>query len=119
MQRFTVVIGNPPYSGLSGNLGPNAVALIEPFRFVDGERITERGALALELNLQDNYVKFWGLLAKYIKESGVGVASFITNSRFLASHSLRGLRWNLKTTFSQGFFLISAVRSERQCGRGC
>ena len=114
-KRFTVVIGNPPYSKLSGNLGPAAVALVEPFRFVDGERIVEKGALALELNLQDDYVKFWGLLCARVLEAGVGVASYITNSRYLASPTLRGLRSYLRGHFSRGFFLdLGGQISERK-----
>ena len=46
-KRFTVVIGNPPYSINSCNLQETAVALVEPFRYVDGEKIQERGALKI------------------------------------------------------------------------
>ena len=60
-QRFTVVIGNPPYSKMSANLSEAAVALIEPFRYLSGERIVVKAALAHELNLQDDYVKFFRL----------------------------------------------------------
>jgi SOS-response transcriptional repressor LexA len=114
-QRFTVVIGNPPYSKMSGNLGPDAVALVEPFRFVSGERIVEKGALALELNLQDDYVKFWGLLCSQVLASGAGVGSYISNSRYLASPTLRGMRAHLCEHFSQGFFLdLGGQVSERK-----
>jgi hypothetical protein len=104
-QRFTAIIGNPPYSKMSGNLGPAAIALVEPFRSVDGERIVEKGALALELNLQDDYVKFWGLLCKLILATDAGVASFISNSRYLASPTLRGLRGHICERFAKAYFL--------------
>jgi predicted helicase/SOS-response transcriptional repressor LexA len=114
-QRFTVVIGNPPYSKMSGNLGPAAVALVEPFRYVDGQRIVEKGALALELNLQDDYVKFWGLLCKEILATNAGVASFISNSRYLGSPTLRGLRGYLCGHFSKAYFLdLGGQVSERK-----
>jgi hypothetical protein len=100
-KRFTIIIGNPPYSKISANLGAEAVRLIDPFRFVAGERIIERGALALELNLQDDYVKFWGLLRRCLLATEVGVGGYITNSRYLASPTLRGLRWNLKELFDR------------------
>ena len=91
-RRFTAVLGNPPYSKKSGNLSDDAIALVEPFRFVDGEKIVERGALAHEINLQDDYVKFFGLASKLIDLSSSGVVAFITNSTYLGSRSLRGMR---------------------------
>lgn len=90
--RFTVVIGNPPYAKLSSNLAPAAVGFVEPFRYLDGERITERGALAHEINLQDDYVKFYGFMFRSITDAGVGLGSFISNFRYLDSTSLRGYR---------------------------
>ena len=90
--RFTVILGNPPYSKMSGNRSAAAIELVGPFRAVDGTPIVERGALALELNLQDDYVKFWGLLYSLIEKSGAGAGCYITNSRYLASTSLRGMR---------------------------
>jgi len=104
-QRFTVILGNPPYSKMSGNLGPEAVGLVEPFRSVEGNKIIEKGALAFELNLQDDYVKFWGLIRKLILEATTGIAGFITNSRYLASTSLRGMRWSLSGAFGQASFV--------------
>ncbi len=100
-QQFTVVIGNPPYSKMSANLEPEAVRLIEPFRYVDGTLIVERGALAHELNLQDDYVKFFGLLFKVLSKTGVGIGGFITNFRYIDSPSLRGLRHLALTTFNR------------------
>jgi hypothetical protein len=118
-QRFTVVIGNPPYSKMSGNLGEHAVRLIEPFRFVDRDRIVEKGALALELNLQDDYVKFWALLRHKLMATDVGVGAYITNSRYLASPTLRGLRWNLKQLFDRASFLnLGGQVSERSDSAG-
>ena len=114
-QRFTVAIGNPPYSKMSGNLGPAAVALIEQFRSVDGERIIEKGALAFELNLQDDYVKFWGLICKELLATGAGVGSFISNSRYLASPTLRGFRGYICGSFSKAYFLdLGGQVSERK-----
>jgi predicted helicase len=116
-RRFTVVIGNPPYSKMSANLGESAVSLVEPFRFVRGERIVEKGALALELNLQDDYVKFWGLLCAQLDRARVGVGSYITNSRYLSSPTLRGLRAYMAFAFRRGFFLdLGGQVSERRGG---
>jgi predicted helicase len=58
---FTIVLGNPPYSIQSANLSQVHRALVDRYRFVDGERIRERGALQFEKNIQDDYVKFFAL----------------------------------------------------------
>lgn len=92
-KRFTVVIGNPPYSYMSGNLTEAAAALIEPFRYVDGERIRERSALSLERSLQDDFVKFLGLAIRLCDAVRHGfVLGFITNNSYMDSPMHRGLR---------------------------
>lgn len=100
-KTFTVVIGNPPYSKMSANLGEYAVNLIEPFRYVDGERIVERGALAHEINLQDDYVKFYGFMFRALSKTSVGVGSYISNFRYLDSGSLRGFRHHALRSFGR------------------
>lgn len=47
------VIGNPPYSGISQNMGNWITGLIEDYKYVDGEHFGERKHW-----LQDDYVKF-------------------------------------------------------------
>ncbi len=89
----TVVIGNPPYSYMSGNMTVEAKRLIEPFRFVDGAKIKEKNALILERALQDDFIKFLAYsLAQMIKSNSNGVSGFITNSSYLDSTFLRGFR---------------------------
>jgi len=91
-KRFTIIIGNPPYSKMSANLSSDAVRYVEPFRFIGSELIVEKGALAHELNLQDDYVKFYGLMLNIINRTGVGIGSYISNFSYLDSRSLRGMR---------------------------
>lgn len=95
--RFTVVVGNPPYSQYSMNLTDDAKAHIEKFRYSDGQRIRARNALQLERNLNDDYVKFLGMATGLIP--GAGVLGMITNRMFLDSESLVGLREWLVTNF--------------------
>jgi predicted helicase len=104
-QCFTVVIGNPPYSKLSANLGPEQRRLVDAYRSVDGQRIVERGALALEMNLQDDYVKFVRISQMAIDRSGVGIIGLITNHGYLSTPTLRGLRSSLLKTASKTFVL--------------
>ena len=95
----TVALGNPPFSVRSGNLDPASRALVEPYRFVGGERIAERGALRLEMHLQDDYVKFMRLAEREIERNGTGVLGLVTNSGYLDAPTLRGMRHSLLRTF--------------------
>jgi SOS-response transcriptional repressor LexA len=99
--RFSVVVGNPPYSLLSANMEPQHRALIEDYKFVDGVRIQERGALQLEKNLNDDYVKFTRLSQLAIVTAGVGVSGLITNHSFLDNPTMRGMRWSLLQSSSR------------------
>lgn len=89
----TVLVGNPPYAIQSANLTAEARALIEPFKFINGERIQEKGALQLERNLNDDYVKFWSYVINALKRSTCGIASMITNRAYSDNPTLRGMRW--------------------------
>jgi predicted helicase len=100
-----VVIGNPPYAGLSANLTPHARTIVERYRFVSGTRIYERGALQFEKNLQDDYVKFFSWSEVVSTASGYGLLGFISNDGFLDTPTLRGMRWSLQTSFSELRFL--------------
>jgi Type ISP C-terminal specificity domain len=104
-QRFTIIIGNPPYSINSCNLQESAVALVEPFRYVDGEKIQERGALKFETILQDDYVKFWGLGIQILGKTPSGIISMISNNGFLTNRVLRGVRKTLLDKFNRLTFI--------------
>jgi predicted helicase len=100
-KRFTVVIGNPPYSLLSANLEPHHRAMIEDYKFVNGVRIHERGALQMEKNLNDDYVKFIRLTQMTIDHAGVGTSGLITNHSFLDNPTMRGVRWSMLRSASR------------------
>lgn len=99
--RFTVVLGNPPYSLLSANLEPHHRALIEEYKFVDGVRIRERGALQMEKNLNDDYVKFIRLTQLTLEAAGTGASGLITNHSFLDNPTMRGVRCSLMKSASK------------------
>jgi len=98
-KRFTVVVGNPPYSKISSNLTPEMRAIIERYRYVNGEKIRERGALQFEINLQDDYVKFFRLCEETVDTSSRGVLGLITNNGYLSTPTLRGMRDSLLESF--------------------
>lgn len=91
---ITVIIGNPPYSSTSQNMSSYARSLVERFKFVDKERISEKGALQFEKNINEDYVKFLGFAMTHI-DRRPSVLGFILNNSFLDSATLRGLRNDL------------------------
>ncbi len=104
-QRFTVVIGNPPYAIHSGNLTPAARAIVDRYRRCLNKPIKERGALQFEKNLQNDYVKFIRIAEAFISASSWGVVGFITSHAFLSNRTLRGMRDSLLETFRSLSFL--------------
>jgi predicted helicase len=90
------VIGNPPYSGISHNMGGWITSLIEDYKYVDGIHFGERKHW-----LQDDYVKFIRLSESLIEKNGEGVLGFITNHGYLDNPTFRGMRWHLLNTFDR------------------
>jgi predicted helicase len=99
--RFTIVIGNPPYSQMSQNLGAQERELVAPYRRIGDVPIYERGAITFERNLQDDYVKFGRLAEIAVTMAGCGVIGLITNHSFLSNITLRGMRYHLMQTFDR------------------
>jgi predicted helicase len=95
-KRFTVVIGNPPYSGHSANTGDWISNVMRGYYFVDGVPLGERNPKWL----QDDYVKFMRLGQVTLDESGVGVLGYITNHGYFDNPTFRGMRKSLMTSFS-------------------
>ena len=103
-QRFTVVIGNPPYSGLSSNKGPWIDGLLKgrlpdgtataSYYHVDGEPLGER-----KVWLQDDYVKFIRLSQWLLDGTGAGIHGYISNHGYLDNPTFRGMRWSLMQSF--------------------
>lgn len=94
-KRFTVVVGNPPYSGISSNMTEHAQHLVDVYKTVDGGALNER-----KLWLQDDYVKFIRKAQTTIDSTNVGVLGYITNHGYLDNPTFRGMRQNLMATFS-------------------
>jgi predicted helicase len=91
-----VVLGNPPYSGISKNNGDWITNLIEDYKYVDGEHFGERKHW-----LQDDYVKFLRFGEYFVEKNGEGVLAFINNHGFLDNPTFRGMRWHLLKTFDK------------------
>jgi predicted helicase len=111
---FTVVVGNPPYSHRANMLSPEQRALIEPYKFINGQRMKVRGALQLERNLNDDYVKFVRFSQELIAHTGTGVVGLITNNAYLENLTFPGMRNSLMATF--GFVEIVNLHGSLKTG---
>ena len=104
--RFTVVIGNPPYSGLSSNMGPWVDGLLkgrlpdgtrtESYYHVNGEPLGER-----KVWLQDDYVKFVRISQWLLDRTSVGIHGYISNHGYIDNPTFRGMRWSLMRSFNR------------------
>ncbi|HEY3320749.1 MAG TPA: type ISP restriction/modification enzyme [Planctomycetota bacterium] len=84
-QRFTAIIGNPPYSVSSQNKNP----------WIDGLCAALKERVQCERNIQplnDDYVKFLALAQHLRSMAGCGVLGMITNRSFINGKIHRGLR---------------------------
>jgi predicted helicase len=96
-RRFTVVIGNPPYSRDSSNRNAFAESLVEIYKTeVRNERNIQP--------LSDDYVKFMGLSHSLIAASGFGFVGLITNHSFIRGLIHRGLRAQICFFFNKSYF---------------
>jgi hypothetical protein len=94
-KRFTVVIGNPPYSGHSANNGVWIARLVGDYYFIDGSPLGEKNSKWL----QDDYVKCIRLGQQCVRQSGVGIFSFITNHGYIDNPTFRGMRQSFMRQF--------------------
>ena len=105
------VIGNPPYSVRSQNMGPSAKwirGLVEEYRYVDGKHFGEKKSW-----LQDDYIKFVRLAQYKVEKNKEGVVGMITNHGYLEGPTFRGMRWHLMNSFDE-IYILDLHGSERQ-----
>jgi predicted helicase len=98
--QILVILGNPPYSGISSNVGKWITGLIEDYKYVDGEHFGEKKHW-----LQDDYVKFIRFAQWKIDQNGEGVLGFITNHSYIDNPTFRGMRQSLMKSFDEIFIL--------------
>ncbi|MFQ5851957.1 MAG: type ISP restriction/modification enzyme [Candidatus Binatia bacterium] len=107
-----VILGNPPYSGHSANVGPWISDTIQTYYQVDGKPLGEKNPKWL----QDDYVKFIRFAQWKIEQAGEGVLGFITNHSYLENPTFRGMRQSLMQSFEQIYVLDlhgSSLKKER------
>ena len=95
-----VVLGNPPYSGISSNKGKWITSLINEYKYIDNKHFGERKNW-----LNDDYVKFIRYGQYFIDRNGEGILAYINNHSFLDNPTFRGMRWHLLRSFDKIFIL--------------
>ncbi len=97
-----VVMGNPPYSGVSANETEYANSLIKKYKVEPGgmEKLQERKHW-----LNDDYVKFIAFSEQMIEKNGAGIMALITNNGYLDNPTFRGMRWHLLQTFDKIYII--------------
>ncbi len=107
-QRFTVVIGNPPYSGHSANpsrRSDNSLTFIGRLMEDYKEGCPELYKPAQAKWLQDDYVKFLRFAEEVLRGSPCRVLGYITNHSYLNNPTFRGMRRHLCETFESLRFI--------------
>lgn len=102
-----VIIGNPPYSGISANINDWTEELLktnldnaQSYYEIDGKKLDEK-----KLWLQDDYVKFLRFAQWKIQKEGKGIVGMITNHSYLDNPTFRGMRQSLMKTFNEIYIL--------------
>ncbi len=102
---FTVILGNPPFSGVSDNrhawmrqllrgCAPGTDQSVANYFLAEGQPLGERKHW-----LEDDYVKFMRFAHWKIEVAGAGMVALITNHGFLDNATFRGMREQLIGTF--------------------
>lgn len=97
-----VIVGNPPYSGVSSNNTDYANSLVNKYKVEPGgrQKLQERKHW-----LNDDYVKFIAFAEDMIDKNGSGIVAMITNNGYLDNPTFRGMRWHLAQTFDDIYVL--------------
>ncbi|MBB5031496.1 Eco57I restriction-modification methylase domain-containing protein [Prosthecobacter vanneervenii] len=91
-KRFTIVIGNPPYSNFGQlNKIPFILGLLEDYK---------RGLDERKLNLDDDFIKFLRFSQHLLDATGTGILGMITNNVFIDGITHRRMRESLKASFN-------------------
>ncbi len=107
-QPLLVILGNPPYSGMSANINKWTERLLkedingaQSYYKVDGKPLGEKNPKML----QDDYVKFLRFAQWKIEKSGYGIVGMITNHSYLDNPTFRGMRQSLMETFDEIYII--------------
>ncbi len=99
---INIIIGNPPYSGISQNNGEWITKMVNEYKVEPGgkQKLQERKNW-----LNDDYVKFMRLAQHFVERGGAGVLAYINPHGFIDNPTFRGMRWNLMQAFDEIYVL--------------
>ncbi len=107
-EPILVIIGNPPYSGISANQNKWTEQLLktdldgaQSYYTVDGKPLGQKNPRWL----QDDYVKFLRFAQWKIQRAGRGIVAMITNHGYLDNTTFCGMRQSLLKTFDEIYIL--------------
>jgi len=116
-QPVLVILGNPPYSGISANINDWTERLLkedidgtQSYYKVDDQPLGEKNPKWL----QDDYVKFLRFAQWKIQTSGYGIVGMITNHSYLDNPTFRGMRQSLMKTFDEIYILNLHGNSQKK-----
>jgi len=108
IEPILVILGNPPYSGISANTNRWTEWLLksehnglQSYYTVDEQALGEKNPKWL----QDDYVKFLRSAQWKIHRAGRGIVAMITNHSYLDNPTFRGMRQSLLKTFDEIYLL--------------
>ena len=94
-EPIQVVLGNPPYSGISKNQNSYIGSLLNEYK-----KEPEGGPLQERKHwLNDDYVQFIRFAHDRVMRTGHGIVAFITNHSWLDNPTFRGMRASLMRDF--------------------
>lgn len=106
-EPILVILGNPPYSGISANINEWTEKLLkedydgtQSYYKIDDKPLGEK-----KVWLQDDYVKFIRFAQWKIHTVGFGIVGMITNHSYLDNPTFRGMRQSLMKTFNDIYIL--------------
>jgi predicted helicase len=106
-EPILVILGNPPYSGISANINEWTEKLLkedfdgaQSYYKVDGKPLGEK-----KLWLQNDYVKFLRFAQWKIQKAGQGIVGMITDNSYLDNPTFRGMRQSIMNTFDEIYLI--------------
>ena len=94
-KRFTILLGNPPYSVSSANTGQWITKQVKD-NYYPQDEIKERNTKVIG----DDYVKFIRFAQHTLATTGIGILGCITNHAWIDNPTFRRMRQSILATFS-------------------
>ena len=98
--EINIVMGNPPYSGISANNNEWIASMINDYKYSNGEYFNEKKHW-----LNDDYVKFIRIAQDYIERYESGIMAYICPHGYIDNPTFRSMRWNLLKCYDEIYIL--------------